>query len=183
MLMRITSALCDVELRLPLIDHLLRLIASREQRAGPIQLLRTQPRLADRLLLLGAHGRDAVLGLRDLRLRLPERGLQVACIHPRDHLSRMHHVAFVGQNRRDAARKLRVDIDLVGLEPSIGPRDPWRYCRPAMGEPPGRAARAGCQHHNCGERHTAPACAAGRRSRFRDHHRQAGTLRRLDRLG
>ena len=64
---------------------------------------------------------DRTLRLLDLRLRLLERLLQIPGIHASDHLSRGDHIADVGVELGDPARKFRVDIDFIGLQPAIAP--------------------------------------------------------------
>ena len=45
--------------------------------------------------------------------------LKIPGVHAGDHLPRADHVADVGAQFRDPARKFRVDIDLVGLQPAV----------------------------------------------------------------
>ena len=64
----------------------------------------------------------------DLRLRLLQRRLEVARVHPRHDLARLDHVALVGQHFGDAPGEFRVDVDLVGLDPAVAEGDPGGNC-------------------------------------------------------
>jgi hypothetical protein len=49
--------------------------------------------------------------------------LEIAGIHHRDDLACRHHVAFIDKKLRDAAGKLRVDVDFIGFEATISRGD------------------------------------------------------------
>ncbi len=103
----------------PLIKQFLCRIALFQQSLRTLQLLRGKGLLRALLLQICAGFLDRALRLFDLRLRLLERLLKVSGVHPGDHLPGADHVADVGAHFRDPARKFRVDIDLIGLQPAV----------------------------------------------------------------
>jgi hypothetical protein len=117
---------------------------------------------------------DLALLLRQVRLRLVERPLrlthrslrffqrsfEIARIHQRNYLACPHHIAFIGEQCRDAASEFRVHVDLVGFKPAISGGDAgWQpYLMLLPPNPANTPARADDQQqdHNCDTRSPPP---------------------------
>jgi hypothetical protein len=74
-------------------------------------------------------------------------------IHDRKGLARLHKVAFIDEELRNAAGELGVDIDLVGLKATVAGSEARGQRRRPM-EPPVGDCRCGC--HESQKRQAAP---------------------------
>ena len=128
--------------RLPsLIEQFVGGEASRDQRAGAVELLLRERRPgSSAATTLALRLVEALLRLLDLRLGLLQRGLDVLRVHAGDDLPALDHVAFVGEHFGDAAGELGVDIDLVRLDPAVARYDPQGEAALPRMPPPGAAA-------------------------------------------
>ncbi len=152
----------------PLIEQFLCRIALFQQRLGTLQLLRGQCLLRALQLQIGVGFLDRALGLLDLRLRFLERLLKIPGVHARDHLPRAHHVTDLGVQFRDPARKFRVDVDLVGLQPAIAVAYACEKLRLRLLPPIEAAAACGQKDGNKPDREPQPPRIPGAHKRHGD---------------
>jgi hypothetical protein len=116
---------------------------------------------------------EGPLRLLDQGFVLPERRLEIACVHHCDDLAGLHHVPFVGQQLEDAPGEFGVDIDLVRFEAPVAPGDAGRQPRPVV-HPPIADAEPADQHGEHQQGGPDPALSALRDCRRRHDRRQRG---------
>lgn len=170
-----------IHLGLALIEGLFGYVAPLEEKTRALELLFRQCHLASLLVEVGTRQFKELLRLKDLGLRLAERGFEVAGVHPGDNLPRFHHIAFFGQDLGDAAGEFRGDVDLVRLEPAVSPGDPGR--QPCLGLPPPiDAANYGNRQRQQRKRglDRPPLASFRHRLRCRNPNRQVRALGRFD---